>query len=194
MNNLNVGFAMCGSFCTISNALAELRKLRECGAEVYPILSPIVYNTNTRFTDAKKLVNEIEEICNKKIIHTIEDAEPIGPKKMLDILAVCPCTANTLAKLAYGITDTSVTMAVKSHIRNNRPVVVAVSTNDALGAAAKNLGYLLNTRNYYFVPFNQDEPISKERSIIADFTILQDTIKSALKHEQIKPIIKQDGK
>lgn len=193
MKNTKIGFAMCGSFCTISSALRELEKLVSIGADVYPILSPIVYSTDTRFTKADSLVNDIEEITSKKIIHTVAEAEPIGPKKLLDILVVCPCTANTLAKLTYGITDTSVTMAVKSHIRNNRPVVIAVSTNDALGSSAKNIGHLLNTRNYYFVPFGQDEPFAKERSVIADFTLLEDTINYALKGEQIKPITKQSG-
>lgn len=186
---IKIGFAICGSFCTIYNALNELQQLLDAGYDVYPIFSPIVYSTDTRFTKASELIQKVEDMTGKKIIHTIEAAEPIGPKKMFDILAVCPCTGNTLAKLAYGITDTSVTMAVKAHIRNNRPVVLSVATNDALGAAAKNIGYLLNTRNYYFVPFNQDDPLSKERSVISDFTLLHETIKTALKGEQLKPII-----
>lgn len=190
MTKIKLGFAMCGSFCTISASLKELEKLVDAGYDVYPILSPIVQNTDTRFTDAKKLCETVESITGKKIIRTVADAEPIGPKKMLDILAVCPCTGNTLAKLAYGITDTSVTMAVKSHIRNNRPVVLAVATNDALSGSAKNIGYLLNMKNYYFVPLRQDDPLNKERSVIADFTLLEETIKSALNGEQQKPIIK----
>lgn len=190
MTKIKLGFAMCGSFCTISDALEELKKSVDAGYDVFPIFSPIVYSTDTRFTRAKELIDKVEEMTGNKIIHTIADAEPIGPKKMLDVLAICPCTGNTLAKLTYGITDTSVTMAAKAHIRNNRPVVLSIATNDALGGTAKNIGYLLNTKNYYFVPFSQDEPFSKERSIIADFTLLDKTIKSALEGEQYKPIIK----
>lgn len=189
MTKLRLGFAMCGSFCTIQDALKELEKLVNLGYDVTPILSPIVCSANTRFTNAKELVGQVESITGKKSIQTIEAAEPIGPKKMFDILTICPCTGNTMAKLAYGITDTSVTMAAKAHIRNNRPVVLSIATNDALGAGAKNIGHLLNTRNYYFVPFNQDEPLGKERSIISDFTMLNKTIEAALKGEQLKPII-----
>lgn len=190
MNKTKIGFAMCGSFCTISSAIAQMKHLVQNNFEVYPILSPIVYSANTRFTIAEELRSEIETLTGNKIIHTIEAAEPIGPKKMFDVLAVCPCTGNTLAKLANGITDTSVTMAVKAHIRNNRPVVLAIASNDALGATAKNIGFLLNTRNYYFVPFSQDDPINKERSIIADFGMLEKTIVSAMSGKQIQPIIK----
>ena len=190
MTKIKLGFAMCGSFCTIPDAVNELKVLAEKDYDITPIFSPIVYTTDTRFTNAHELIDTVEEVTGKKIIHTIATAEPIGPKKMFDVLAVCPCTSNTLAKLSYGITDTAVTMAVKSHIRNNRPVVLAIATNDALGCSAKNIGYLLNMKNYYFVPFSQDEPFSKERSIIADYTLLDETIKMALKGEQFKPIIK----
>lgn len=190
MTKIKLGFAMCGSFCTIPDAVNELKSLAEKDYDITPIFSPIVYTTDTRFTNAQELINTAEEVTGKKVIHTIATAEPIGPKKMFDVLAVCPCTSNTLAKLSYGITDTAVTMAVKSHIRNNRPVVLAIATNDALGCSAKNIGYLLNMKNYYFVPFSQDEPFSKERSIIADYTLLDETIKMALKGEQFKPIIK----
>ncbi len=190
MSNLKIGFAMCGSFCTIANALIQLKELKNKGYDIYPIVSPIVYSTNTRFTVAEELINTLEDICGHKVIHTVEDAEPIGPKKMFDILVVCPCTGNTLAKLALGITDTAVTMAVKAHIRNNKPVVLALASNDALGTSAKNIGYLLNTKNYYFVPFSQDDPVLKERSMIADFNLLENTIKEALVEKQIEPIIK----
>lgn len=189
MTKYKLGFAMCGSFCTIKDALTELERLVALGYDVTPILSPIVYNTDTRFTKSADLINKIEDITGKKIIHSIEAAEPIGPKKMFDVLAICPCTGNTLAKLAYGITDTSVTMAAKAHIRNNRPVVLSIATNDALGSSAKNIGHLLNTKNYYFVPFNQDDPNAKERSIISDFSKLNNTIEAALNGEQLKPII-----
>lgn len=190
MTKIKLGFAMCGSFCTIPDAVKELKALAEKDYDITPIFSPIVYTTDTRFTNAHELIETVEEVTGKKVIHTIATAEPIGPKKLFDVLAVCPCTSNTIAKLSYGITDTAVTMAVKSHIRNNRPVVLAIATNDALGCSAKNIGYLLNMKNYYFVPFSQDEPFSKERSIIADYTLLDQTIKMALKGEQLKPIIK----
>lgn len=188
---IKLGYAICGSFCTLANSLKEIEKLVSSGYEVYPILSPIVCNTDTRFGKAEDFKNKIEEITGKKIINSIEQAEPIGPKKMFDVLVVCPCTSNTLAKLCYGITDTSVTMAVKSHIRNEKPVVIALATNDALSASAKNIGYLLARKNYYFVPFSQDDPISKPRSMIADFGMLEKTVICALKGEQISPIIKQ---
>ena len=189
MRKLNIGFAICGSFCTIAEAVKQIKLLADCGHNVTPILSPIVYKTDTRFTVSEILKQELEIITGNKIIHTITEAEPIGPKKMFDVLIVCPCTGNTLAKLTYGITDTAVTMAVKAHIRNSRPVIVALATNDALASTAKNIGYLLNTRNYYFVPLRQDDPVNKERSIIADFNLLGETIIHALEGKQISPII-----
>lgn len=187
---IKLGYAMCGSFCTISNSINEMKKLIQEGFDIYPILSPIVCTTDTRFGKADELCLEIEKITGKKIIKHIEEAEPIGPKNMFDALVVCPCTSNTLAKLCYGITDTSVTMAVKSHIRNEKPVIIALATNDALGASAKNIGYLLNRKNIYFVPFSQDDPNNKKRSMIADFSLLNDTISQALNGNQITPIIK----
>lgn len=187
---IKLGYAICGSFCTIENSVKEIERLSKSNYDIYPILSPVVCTTNTRFGKADELIKKIEDLTGKKIINKIEDAEPIGPKKMFDILAICPCTSNTMAKLVYGITDTSVTMAVKSHIRNDRPVVIALATNDALGASAKNIGWLLNQKNIYFVPFSQDEPTNKKRSMIADFTLLEDTITAALKGEQVTPIIK----
>ena len=187
---IKIGYAICGSFCTISESLKQLKILKLDGYDIYPILSPIVCSTDTRFTNAKELVTTVEDICGRKIITSINEAEPIGPNKMFDLLAVCPCTSNTLAKLCYGITDTCVTMAVKSHIRNDRPVVIALATNDALGASAKNIGNLLNTKNFYFVPFSQDDPASKKRSMIADFSLLGPTITAALSGSQITPIIK----
>ena len=166
LKNVKIGFAICGSFCTIAEALKRMRFLADKGYDVYPILSPIVAGENTRFTKAEDLLSEVEEICGHKPILSIVEAEPIGPKKMFDILVVCPCTGNTLAKLNYGITDTSVTMAVKAHVRNNRPIVIAVATNDALSASAKNIGALLNRKNYYFVPFSQDAPQAKPNSLV----------------------------
>ena len=159
------------------------------GYDVYPIMSETSYNTDTRFGDAKDIQDEIISITGHSIIHKIEQAEPIGPKKMFDILCIAPCTGNTLAKLANGITDTSVTLACKAHLRNARPVLIAVSTNDALGAAAKNIGLLLNAKNIYFVPMRQDDAQNKPNSIVADFQKIPDALERALKGEQIQPIL-----
>ena len=189
MNNINIGFALCGSFCTFSEVIAEMKKLSDKGYNIFPIMSFNAYNTDTRFGKAEEHIRRIEEICGKKIISTIPDAEPIGPKKMLDILVIEPCTGNTLAKLANGITDTPVTLAAKSHLRNNRPLLIAVSTNDALSGSAKNIGKLMNIKNIYFIPFSQDNPLGKPRSVIADFGKTEDAILHAIKNEQIQPII-----
>lgn len=189
MNNINIGFALCGSFCTFSEVIAEMKKLSDKGYNIFPIMSFNAYQTDTRFGKAEEHIRRIEEICGKKIISTIPDAEPIGPKKMLDILVIEPCTGNTLAKLANGITDTPVTLAAKSHLRNNRPLLIAVSTNDALSGSAKNIGKLMNIKNVYFIPFSQDNPLGKPRSVIADFEKTEDAILHAIKNEQIQPII-----
>ena len=180
---------MCGSFCTIKNSLEQLKALINSGHRITVIPSPIVQTTNTRFTNASELMNEIKNITNNELITKVETAEPIGPKKMFDVLVVCPCTSNTMAKLANGIVDNNVTMAIKSHVRNNRPVILAIATNDALGASARNIGTLLNTRNIYFVPFAQDDPITKERSMISDFSKLEETIEYAINGKQIQPIV-----
>ena len=172
MKEITAGYAMCGSFCTISDSMAALRGLAETGMKIIPIMSDIVYNTNTRFTEHISLQNRVKEITKNEIIHTVEQAEPIGPKSLLDILIVAPCTGNTLGKLANGITDTSVTMAVKAHLRNQKPVVLAIATNDALSASLKNIGLLMNTKNIYFVPYRQDDALKKPTSMIADFTRL----------------------
>ena len=180
---------MCGSFCTFSNAIEQMSALISAGASVTPVMSQTAYSTDTRFGKAEDINRRIEDICKNRIIHTVADAEPIGPKKMFDILVVEPCTGNTLAKLACGITDTAVTMACKSHIRNARPILIAVSTNDALGNSAKNIGHLLNCRNIYFLPMRQDNCTAKPRSVVADFSLTESAIRSALNGEQIQPII-----
>lgn len=188
MDKLHIGFAMCGSFCTFGKAISVMEELA-AGWEVTPIMSQTAFSTDTRFGKAEEINKRIESICGREIIHTIEKAEPIGPAKMFDVLLVEPCTGNTLAKLAGGITDTSVTMACKSHLRNSRPVVLAVSTNDALGNSAKNIGQLMNYRNVYFVPLRQDDCVTKPRSVVADFTLTVKAIEAALKAQQIQPII-----
>lgn len=188
--NKVVGFAICGSFCTFEKAIEQMRILKEQSYDIIPIMSETAYSTDTRFGTAESFRKRIEEICQNRIINSINSAEPIGPEKMLDILIVAPCTGNTLAKLANGITDTSVTMAVKAHLRNDRPVVLTVSTNDGLASSAKNIGKLLNYKNIYFVPIRQDDCIKKPKSTVADFDLIPQTISSALKKEQIQPIIK----
>ena len=179
MENITVGYAFCGSFCTISNSLKALKELAKQNIKIRPIMSQIVYSTDTRFGKAEELIRQVEEICGEKIIHDIAAAEPIGPKNLLDIIIVAPCTGNTLAKIALGITDTSVTMAVKAHLRNNKPVVLAPATNDALGASCKNIGLLHNTKNIFFVPYRQDDPHSKNNSLVCDFALIPQTAEFA---------------
>ncbi len=188
-NNINIGFAMTGSFCTFSKTIPKIKELVDEGANVVPIMSFNAYNLDTKFGKAEDFIHQIEDITGNKIIHTIQDAEPIGPKKMTDIMVVAPATGNTISKLVNSIVDTPVTMAVKSHLRNNNPVVIAISTNDALSGSASNIGALLNRKNYYFVPFRQDNPITKPRSIVFDPEYISKTISSALENQQIQPII-----
>lgn len=189
VNGKRVGFAVTGSFCTISEVIIELERLAFLGADVYPILSTTVATTNSRFGRTDDFRRRIELATGKDCIDTIANAEPIGPKKLLDILIVAPCTGNTLGKIANGITDTPVTMASKAHLRNQMPLVIAISTNDGLSASAKNLGLLLNTRNVYFVPFGQDDPEKKETSLVAHFGLIVPTIELALEGKQIQPML-----
>ncbi len=182
---MNIGYCLTGSFCTFSKSMEVLEALVKSGHNVTPIMSENAYSIDTRFGDAVDIQNKLIQITGNSIIHTIEQAEPIGPKKMFDVLAIVPCTGNTLAKLAGGVTDTSVTMATKSHLRNSRPVVIGVSTNDALGAAAKNIGALLNYKNYYFVPFGMDNCLLKPKSMVCDFSKVQETIELAEKGLEI---------
>ena len=186
---VKIGFAMSGSFCTFSKAFAAAKLLTEKGAELIPIMSYNAAAISTRFGTAEENINKFEEITGKKVIKTIAAAEPIGPKNMCDIMVVAPCTANSLAKLALGITDSPLTMAVKSHLRNSRPVVIAVSTNDALAGCAKNIGLLQNYRNYYFVPYKQDNFEKKPNSVVADFSLIPETVRLALENIQIQPVI-----
>lgn len=189
MNKIKLGYAICGSFCTFSKAIEQIETLKNSDYDVYPVFSEFAYKTDTRFYKADEYVKSVENICQKKSISTIYDAEPIGPKKLFDIMIIAPCTGNTLGKLALGITDTSVTMAAKAHLRNNKPLVIGISSNDSLSTSAKNIGILLNRRNVYFVPFGQDDSVSKPRSMVCDFNKISETISSALKGEQIQPLI-----
>lgn len=184
-----IGFVMTGSFCTFRKTIDELKKIVKLGAKVVPIMSENSYTMDTKFGKARDFINEIEDITGTKILHTIQEVEPIGPKDMLDILVVAPATGNTMAKLANDIIDNSATMAVKSHLRKEKPVVIAISTNNGLSGAGENIGKLLNRKHYYFVPFRQDNPITKPRSVVFDPSYLIKTIEYALDGEQIQPIL-----
>ena len=184
-----IGYVLTGSFCTFSKTIPKMKELIDKGADIIPIMSYNSYKMDTKFGKALDFLNKIETITGKKIIHTIQGAEPIGPKALTDIMIVAPCSGNTMAKLACDIIDTPATMAVKSHLRNNLPVVIAPSTNNGLGANAVNIANLLNRKNYYFVPFRQDNPITKPRSIVFDSEYIIKTIEYALDNEQIEPIL-----
>lgn len=185
---MNVGFAMCGSFCTYSQIFPVLELLCR-DYQVTPIFSSTAYTTDSRFGSAAEHIETVRDFCSAEPLHTIGQVEPIGPKKLLDILIIAPCTGNTLAKLANGIADGPVTMAAKSHLRNGRPVLVAVSTNDALSGAAENIGKLMNRKHYYFVPFGQDDPRNKPTSMVADFSMIPSALEAALEGQQIQPIL-----
>lgn len=189
MEQITVGFAFCGSFCTLHQAMSALEATKAQFDHVIPIVSEAVADTDTRFGPAHEFMREMERICDHRVITTVKEAEPIGPKALLDALVICPCTGNTLAKLANGVTDTSVTMAAKAHLRNGRPLILAPSTNDGLAAAAHNIGTLLARKNVYFVPFRQDDPSGKPTSLVADFDQVPGAIQLALQGKQIQPIL-----
>ena len=189
VKNKKIGFVLTGSFCTFKKTIPQMKKLKDYGADILPIMSFNSYNLDTKFGKANDFIKEIEEICEKKIIHTIQDAEPIGPKHLTDIMIVAPASGNTMSKLACDIIDTPATMAVKSHLRNNLPVVIAPSTNNGLGANMTSIATLINRRNYYFVPFKQDNPLTKPRSIVFNPEYILKTIEFALDGEQIEPIL-----
>lgn len=184
-----VGVAFTGSFCTYEKAMKELEKLVKTGAKVHCIFSENSQTIDSRFGKAADFLKQAEEITGNPIIETIAQAEPIGPKGFLDILVILPCTGNTVAKLANGITDTPVLMAAKAHLRNEKPLVVSLSTNDALGMNMKNIGLLLNTKHIYFIPFGQDDPLKKPNSMVAHTELLIETLEQALEHMQYQPVI-----
>ena len=188
MKKLVVGYALSASFCTFSKSIAQLKKLVEQGYDIVPIMSTNASTKDTRFGTSESIIREVEAITNKKIIKTIEDAEPIGPKKMCDVLVVSPCTGNTLRKIANAITDTPVTMAVKSHLRIQRPVLLAIATNDGLSASAMNIGKLLNTKNIYFVPMSQDDPLKKPNSLVCSFNLIPECVSLAYENKQYQPV------
>lgn len=189
MAEIRIGFAMTGSFCTFKAVMPQMKQLAEAGFKVTPIMSANVYETDTRFGRAADWIAQAEEITGQPVIHTVAQAEPIGPKKLLDLLIIAPCTGNTLGKLACGIYDTAPTLAVKSHRRNDGPVLIAVSTNDALASAAAGIGLLMNRKGMYFVPFEQDDYRQKPTSCVADFTKIYPAALAALEGRQLQPVI-----
>ena len=189
MEQIRVGFAFCGSFCTYGQAMSALEQVKARFGDVTPIVSEASAALDTRFGAAHDHMREMERICDRRVIDSIPKAEPIGPKHLLDVLLVCPCTGNTLAKLACGITDTTVTMAAKAHLRNGAPLVLAISTNDALAASAKHIGALMDKKNVYFVPFRQDDPVGKPTSLAADFYRVNAAIEAALQGRQLQPVV-----
>ena len=189
MRKERVGFAVCGSFCTHARVLELLRIMTEQYETVIPILSEAASSMDTRFGTSEALIQTMEELTGQRVLADIASVEPIGPKKLLDVLVIAPATGNTVAKLAEGITDTAVTMAAKAHLRNSRPVVLAIASNDGLAAGARRIGELLVRKNYYFVPFGQDDAEKKPCSLVADFRKLPETVEAALRGEQLQPIL-----
>ena len=188
MEKIKLGYALTGSFCTLDKSIKEMARLETQSYDILPIMSENAYTVSTRFGKAHDIVTRIENISQKSVIHTVSGAEPIGPRGMCDILLVAPCTGNTLAKLSLGVTDTSVTMAAKSHLRIQRPVLLCVATNDALGASAQNIGRLMNTKNIFFVPMSQDDPENKPNSLVGDFEKLPLCVEYALKKQQAQRV------
>ncbi len=184
-----IGFAMCGSFCTLSRALEVLRILRG-RYDVVPIVSSIVRQTDTRFGTAADLLEQVRGICGHEVLHTIPEAEPLGPRTPLDALVICPCTGNTLAKLACGITDTPVTMAAKAHLRSDRPLLITLASNDAMSANLGNMSTLLTRKNVFFTPLVQDDPVKKPHSLVADFSLVPDALTLAMRGEQMRPLFR----
>ena len=183
-----VGFALCGSYCTHAEALAQLDILLQKGYDVVPIMSERVWETDTRFGSARALRQSVEAKCGNEIIHTIKDAEPLGPARPLSALVICPCTGNTLAKLAAGVTDSSVCMAAKAHLRSDRPLLLALASNDAMSANLQNIATLLNRKNVYFVPVRQDDPTSKPHSLVAEFSLVPQALEQALAGRQMRKL------
>ncbi len=194
IKGLKIGVCFTGSFCTFTKMLAVTEELVAGGAEVYPIFSSNVTNMDNRFFKATEFISKVQEITGRQGIFTIQEAEPIGPRKELDVMVIAPCTGNTLAKLANGITDTPVLMAAKAHLRNEKPLLLAVSTNDGLGINLKNIGMLINSKNIYIVPFGQDDSVKKPRSLVAHMHLIPATIKEAVEGRQIQPILIPYGK
>ena len=183
-----IGYAFCGSFCTLGDSLAALEKLALAGHEILPIMSEITYNTDTRFFSKEALRSKVRELTGRQIIHTVKDAEPLGPSHPLSALVIAPCTGNTLAKMAAGITDTAVTMAAKAHLRADRPLLISLASNDSMSANLSNIARLLTRKMTYFVPMRQDDPISKPYSLVAEFSLLPECLTAALAGKQLRPL------
>ena len=186
---MNIGFGITGSFCTHDKALEVLKKLVDSGNNVIPIVTDIVYSTDTRFGKASDLIKNLESITGNKVVNSVVTAEPLGPKNLIDILAIVPCTSNTLSKLAHAITDNAVTMTAKAIMRNNKPVVIALATNDGLGLSLPNIATLMNSKNIYFVPFKQDNYEKKPKSLMANWDLTEKTILEAIKGNQLQPVL-----
>ena len=189
MDTIRVGFAFCGSFCTLGTAMTALERVKARFGDVTPIVSEHTAACDTRFGPAHEFMREMERICDRRVIDSLVKAEPIGPKGLLDVLVICPCTGNTLAKLAHGVTDGTVTMAAKAHLRNGRPLVIALATNDGLAASAPNVGTMLGRKGVYFVPFRQDDCYEKPASLVADYSLTGDTLALALEGKQYQPLL-----
>ncbi len=189
LQGVRVGFALTGSYCTLEEIIPQMEAVKKEGAHLYPVVSYSVDRTDTKYGTAQHWKSEVTRVCGREAINTMVGAEPVGPEKMFDVLVIAPCTGNTLAKLANAITDTPVLMAAKAHLRNQRPVVLAVSTNDGLGLNARNIGLLLNAKNVYMVPFGQDNPAGKPNSLKAKMDLIVDTILQALEGKQIQPVL-----
>ena len=183
-----IGYALCGSFCTLSRSVKVLEELRAAGYDVLPIMSEITATTDTRFGRADAFIHRIEALCGHAIVRTIPEAEPLGPARPLDALLICPCTGNTLAKIANGITDTPVCMAAKAHLRSDRPLVITLASNDAMSANLRNIGTLLSRKNVYFTPLQQDDPVSKPHSLVADFDRVPAALAAAREGKQLRPL------
>ncbi len=190
LSGCNVGFGITGSFCTFDKIKTQIKVLKDEGANIIPVYSFNAYNMDNRFTEAAKFVDEIKKITDSYDIHTIQAAEPVGPKKLFDIMIIAPCTGNTAAKLCNGIVDTPVLMAAKAHMRNNRPLVISISTNDALGINFKSIGSLMVMKNIFFVPFGQDDYVTKPNSMVADVSLIGKTLEEALEGRQLQPVIR----
>lgn len=191
LKGLNLGVALCGSFCTFAKAIQTIEELVRLGVNVTPIMSFNAYETSTRFGEASSIISQIETITGKEIIHSIATSEPLGPKNLIDAILIAPCTGNTLAKLNYGITDTPTLLATKSLMRNGKPIIICLATNDGLGANLKNIGGLMNKKNVFFVPLGQDNPMNKPYSLVADFSKIIPTLDAALDDKQIQPVFLQ---
>ena len=183
-----IGYAMCGSFCTMGISMSVMQRIKAANYDIIPIMSDTVYSTDTRFGDCDYFKKKVKEISGNEIIHTVKDAEPFGPKMPLDALIICPCTGNTLAKIANGITDTPVCMAVKAHLRSDRPLLIALASNDAISANLKNISTLLMRKNIYFVPMFQDDPVNKPHSLVADFSLVEKSLEYAFEGKQLRKL------